>query len=75
MNPRSLDHHRIITFINAWINKQKDEVVFITERVWLRAFLDVGDFWTEFEFEIKSHRLNLQCFFMFFRANSILPSV
>lgn len=30
---KSLDHNRIITFINAWINKQKEEVVFISERV------------------------------------------
>ena len=30
---KSLDHQRIITFVNAWINKQKEEVVFITERV------------------------------------------
>ncbi|KAF4704417.1 Serine/threonine-protein kinase wnk4, partial [Perkinsus olseni] len=30
---KSLDHDRIISFINAWINKKKEEVVFITERV------------------------------------------
>ena len=30
---KSLDHTRIIKFVNAWINKQKEEVVFITERV------------------------------------------
>ena len=30
---KSLDHPRIIRFINAWINKEKSEVIFITERV------------------------------------------
>ena len=30
---KSLDHPRIIRFINAWINKEKAEVIFITERV------------------------------------------
>ncbi|EER18385.1 hypothetical protein Pmar_PMAR005296 [Perkinsus marinus ATCC 50983] len=30
---KSLDHDRILSFINAWINKKKEEVVFITERV------------------------------------------
>ena len=30
---KSLDHPRILRFINAWINKEKAEVIFITERV------------------------------------------
>jgi serine/threonine protein kinase len=30
---KSLDHPRIMRFINAWINKEKSEVIFITERV------------------------------------------
>ena len=30
---KTLSNPRIITFVNAWINKQKEEVVFITERV------------------------------------------
>ena len=30
---KSLKHSNIINFISAWINKQKDEVVFITEVV------------------------------------------
>jgi WNK lysine deficient protein kinase len=30
---KSLKHPNVIHFINAWINRQKDEVVFITEIV------------------------------------------
>ncbi len=30
---KSLDHPRILRFVSAWINKEKEEVVFITERV------------------------------------------
>ena len=30
---KTLDHARIMQFVNAWINKTKEEVVFITERV------------------------------------------
>eukprot|EP00971_Amphidinium_carterae_P199087 3950885-Amphidinium_carterae.1 len=30
---KSLKHPRIIAFINAWINKQQEQVCFITERV------------------------------------------
>ena len=30
---KSLNHSNIINFINAWFNKKKDEVIFITEIV------------------------------------------
>ena len=30
---KSLDHPRILRFVSAWINREKEEVVFITERV------------------------------------------
>ena len=39
---RSLDHPRILQFISVWINRDKEEVVFITERVSggsLRAYI------------------------------------
>ena len=28
---KSINHKNIINFINAWINRQKNEIVFITE--------------------------------------------
>ena len=39
---KSLDHPRILKFVSAWINKEKEEVVFITERITggsLRAYI------------------------------------
>ena len=39
---KSLDHPRILKFISVWINREKEEVVFITERVSggsLRAYI------------------------------------
>ena len=39
---KSLDHPRILRFVSAWINREKEEVVFITERVSggsLRAYI------------------------------------
>ena len=30
---KSLDHSRILKFISVWINREKEEVVFVTERV------------------------------------------
>lgn len=39
---KSLDHSRILKFISVWINREKEEVVFVTERVSggsLRAYI------------------------------------
>jgi serine/threonine protein kinase len=39
---KSLDHPRILKFISVWINREKEEVVFVTERVSggsLRAYI------------------------------------